>query len=384
MGARTITTYYLTFIGLGCVSTFLGPALPYLAEKLNIGLALASNIVVAKSLGFMVGSFIFGRLIDRLRPHGMVQVVLVGAALATMSIAWAPTFALLLVVLFLAGVFVGSADVGVNILIVWVYRSRVGPYLTGLHCIWGVGALLAPLIVVYFLEATGSLTAPFLVLGAIVLVCALGYIRLPSPARVRAASEHRSPIPMAPMLTLVGLLFFAGAIEVSIAIWTFSYIRELHLASDQVAGWINSTFFAAITLSRFATAMILTRISNMAVLRIATGLILLPCIWIMLFPQSLSLLWVGVAIAGAGVATLFPGVLTLAPQYLPAEGRVTSWMFGGASLGFLGVPWVTGQLFTRIGPHVMWYFPAVATVMTVGGLVILHYLPRYTAAPAGA
>ncbi len=289
-----------------------------------------------------------------------------------------------MIILFWAGVFVGSADVGGNILIVWAFRSKVGPWLTGLHCIWGVGALISPLLIVHFQQLTGSLVIPCLILGAAVGICALFYIGLPSPGTVHTGSTTRLPIAPMPMATMVFLLFLAGTIEVTIAVWVFSYIRELQMASTQVAGWINSSFFAAITLSRLLTALILVRVSNETVLYAAMGVLLVAFTGIILFPTSVALLWIGVAAAGAGVATLFPGVLTLAPQYLPAEGRVTSWMFAGASLGFLAIPWFTGQLFTRIGPHVIWYFAISGTVLAAGCLVILHFLPRLEPVPAGS
>ncbi len=373
---RIFGAYYLTFIGLGLVSASLGTAMPFLAEKLQIDLAVASNIVVAKSLGFMIGSFFVGRLFDRARPHGLVQIALLGASLTTIAIPAAPEFWILVIVLFWAGVFVGSADIGGNILIVWVFRSGVGPWLTGLHCIWGVGALISPLIIVYFHELTGNLLIPFLILGVLIFLCIVLYVRLPGPQPVHSAEERRLPIPPLPMATMVILLFLAGTLEVTIAVWIFSYIRELQMASTQVAGWINSSFFAAITLSRLLIAFILVRVSNETVLYVAMVLLMVAFAGIILFPTSLPLLWIGVVAAGAGIATLFPGVLTLAPEYLPAEGRVTSWMFAGASLGFLAAPWVTGQLFTRVGPHVIWYFAITATVLSVACLAMLHFLPR--------
>ena len=381
---RIFGAYYATFIGLGLVSASLGTAMPFLADMVQIDLDVASNFVVAKSLGFMVGSFFVGRLYDRARPHGLVQIALLGASLMTIAIPAAPNFWVLVIVLFWAGVFVGSADVGGNILIVWAFRSRVGPWLTGLHCIWGVGGLISPLIIVYFQQLTGSLMIPFLILGTLIFLCTFLYIRLPSPKLVHAVGETRLPIPPIPMATMVFLLFLAGTIEVTVAVWIFSYIRELQMASTQVAGWINSSFFAAITLSRLLTAFILVHVSNEIVLYAAIALLLVAFTGIILFPYSLPLLWVGVAAAGAGVATLFPGVLTLAPQYLPAEGRVTSWMFAGASLGFLAIPWLTGQLFTRVGPHVIWYFAITATVLSGACLVMLHFLPRLEPIPAGS
>ena len=58
---RVVASYYVTFISLGFVSTFLGPALPFLAAKVQVDLATASNMLAVKAMGFMAGSFIAGR-----------------------------------------------------------------------------------------------------------------------------------------------------------------------------------------------------------------------------------------------------------------------------------------------------------------------------------
>ena len=64
---RAAAAYYLSFIGLGVVTASVGPALPFLSAQAQVTVAEASSLVVAKSAGFMLGSFLMGRLADRVR-----------------------------------------------------------------------------------------------------------------------------------------------------------------------------------------------------------------------------------------------------------------------------------------------------------------------------
>jgi len=73
---------------------------------------------------------------------------------------------------------------------------------------------------------------------------------------------------------------------------------------------------------------------------------------IMLWPQSLTALWIGTMGTGLFMATIFPTTITLLGQYLPISGRSTGYFFMGGSLGSMFLPWVIGQLFEPVGSFV--------------------------------
>ena len=374
---RAAAAYYLSFIGLGVVTASVGPALPFLSAQAQVTVAEASSLVVAKSAGFMLGSFLMGRLADRVRAHGLLQVCLLLSAACTLAIPSLPDFAALLACLFLLGTFVGGVDVGANIVIVWVFREKFAPYLTGLHFIWGIGALASPLIIVTFVELTGDLRLSYTIITGVLLVMSLLFVRLPSPAPIRDREEARYPIPPKPMFMMVTMLFLAGTIELVVATWILTYVLELGLADSITAGYLNSSFFLGIIGARLVSIFLVRRFSISQVLYGSLITIAAGCLLPLFMPASLAVLWVGVVLAGVGVASLFPFCLNLAPTYLPPEGRVTSWMYAGASFGFLVMPWITGQLFESVGPHIIWHFALGGALLKLGLLYVLEQMPRY-------
>ena len=374
---RATAAYYLSFIGLGVVTASIGPALPFLSAQVQVTVAEASSLVVAKSAGFMLGSFLMGRLADRVRAHGLLQICLLASAACTLAIPNLPDLAALLACLFLLGTFVGGVDVGANIVIVWVFREKFAPYLTGLHFIWGVGALASPLIIVTFVELTGNLRLSYTIITGVLLVMSLLFVRLPSPEPIRDREEAQYPIPPRPMFMMVTMLFLAGTIELVVATWILTYVLELELADKITGGYLNSSFFLGIIGARLVSIFLVRRFSISQVLYGSLITTTVGCLLPLIVPTSLTVLWIAVVLAGIGVASLFPFCLNLAPTYLPPEGRVTSWMYAGASFGFLIMPWITGQLFETVGPHIIWHFALGGALLKLGLLYALEKMPRY-------
>jgi len=58
--------YYLAFIAFGLTVAALGPNLLHLAENTQVTLKAISGLFTARSLGFLIGAFLGGRLFDRL------------------------------------------------------------------------------------------------------------------------------------------------------------------------------------------------------------------------------------------------------------------------------------------------------------------------------
>ena len=374
---RATTAYYWSFTALGLSQIALGPALPFLADQMQVALAQASLLVTARAAGFLVGSFLAGRLADRGRPHGMLQACAAAAAVLTLALPHVPLFWWLAGLLIAVGLLEGTLDIGFNVLIVWLFRNRVAPYMTGLHFVWGIGALLAPLVIVFFHDLTGDLVVSYAVIALALLSISLAYIRLPSPEPVRPRHEARYPLSPWPMFLLSAMLFMAAALQLSVSTWLLAYILELDLTDEVTGGLINSGFFLGIIATRLASVPLLQRMSIARLLAVSLLFVTLGCLAVLAFPQSLPVLRAAVIVIGAGFANLFPGALNLAPRYLPAEGRVTSYMYIGSGAAFFVTPWITGQLFDHMGPNVIWSFALGGTAVLMLLLVLLVRVPRY-------
>ncbi len=361
---RNITiVYFLAFIGLGMASSILGPTLQSLAEQTSSSLNEISIVFILKSLGFLLGSFFVGRLYDRVPGHPILTFATVGAAAALFVVPLSGELMLLGVIVFLWGVCMGSLDVGGNTLLVWVHRDKVGPYMNGLHLMWGLGAALTPLI----LERLGSLANgdnavaldvrwTYWIIGLFLLPLALGLMKLPSPSPVEASPSEDAADGASSKL-LLGLLvlfyFLLIGAEVSITGWIVTYTTETGLADKTTANYLNSTFFVALTITRLVMIPLAMRFRASRILMVDLLICIASAVLMVMLPLSWPAILAGIIGLGIGMASIFPMMLAFAQNRMPVTGKITSWIFLGASAGGMTIPWGIGQLFERINPQVV-------------------------------
>lgn len=372
---RITAAYYVSFIGLGLVSASLGPTLPHLAELTGVSLAEVGSLFLARSLGFLFGAIVSGRLYDRLRGHrlfaafGVLMVLMMGLT-PLVPILW-----LLIGVMFLTGFGQGGVDLGGNTMLVWVHREKVDPYMNGLHFIWGVGAFLAPVLVAQVLLLTDDLRWAYWLLAMVALPSLLWTARLPSPQPVEEKpNEDGGTRGFDWMLALLTLYYFGiVGVEMAYAGWIYTYAIELNLMGETGAAYLTSAFFGAFTLARLVGIPLATRLTPTQILLGCAVICVVSLAIILPFPSSVPVLWVGTIGMGVGQSMLFPMMLAWVQRRTPLTSRMTSWFFIGGSLGAMLVPWSIGLLLERQGVGSMVWINLVGMVVT---LVILVELVR--------
>jgi MFS transporter, FHS family, Na+ dependent glucose transporter 1 len=366
--------YYASFIALGLAAAMLGPSLPFLATQTGTQLSEISFLFISRALGYLVGSLQSGRLFDRLPGNPIMAAVVTGMALTMALIPAVPALWLLTGVLFLLGLAEGAVDIGGNILLIWVHRSRVGPYMNGLHFFFGLGAFLAPIFLAQAILQDGSIRWGFWGMALLMVPVAFWLLRLPSPRNqvpVEGESRARGDRLFVALIAVFFLLY-VGA-EVSFGGWVFSYTRAMGLAEGAAAtaqaAYLTSAFWLSLTAGRLLAIPIASRFSPGKIL-LADLLGCLASLALILWgPNTLAVVWTGAIGCGLFMASIFPTTLTLAEQQLAITGGMTRWFFVGAGAGGMTLPWLIGQLFESAGPRVT-MFGILANLL----LALLIYL----------
>lgn len=365
--ARASTTaYFLSFIALGLGGATLGPTLPSLAEQTGVTLSGISYLFTFRSLGYLIGSLNGGRLVDRLPGHAIVAATLVVSAAMLALVPIVPVIELLCAVMFVMGAAEATLDVGCNTLLVWLHRKKLGPVMNALHFFFGVGALIAPLIVGRVMVATGGIAWAYWLIAILVLPPAVALLRLPSPSNP-AHTDPEPPVQTRPLLVLLiaGCFFLIVGAEVGFASWIYTYALELGLADAAGAAYLTSAFWAAFTVGRLVMIPVAARVRPGVILMGDLLGCLLGIGIIAMWPASASALWAGAAVFGLSIASLFATLFSLANDHMSITGRITGWFFVGTSSGAMTVPWIIGQFFESVGPSV------TLTVVAVDLLVAL-------------
>lgn len=357
-------TYYFAFIALGMTTASLGPTLLGLSEQTGSALSQISFLFTARSSGYLAGSFIGGRLFDRLPGHRTMALALVVIAIALATVPLVPLLWILIAIMLTVGFCEALVDVGGNTLIVWVHRDGVAPYMNGLHLFFAIGALLAPLLFAQVVLITGGFGWGYWLLALLLVPVVIRLLPLPNPQPLVSQAEHVNVRPNVLLLALIVVFFMmiAGS-ELSFAGWVYTYAVRTNMANEATAGYLNSAFWAAFMVARIASIPIATRVRPRVIIIVDLLLAFAGIAVILMFPTSVAALWGGTVLFGLGIASTFPTILNFASRHMTITGSVTGWFFVGASLGSMTIPLLIGQSFERIGPQtVLWI---------IGGAVVL-------------
>lgn len=371
---KKVIAYFLAFIALGMTSAALGPTLPGLAEQTGTQLSGISFLFATRSLGFLVGSIMAGRVYDRLPGHPLIigLLLLMGFSLAFVPVVnqlW-----LLTIIMFLAGFVESGVDVGSNTLLVWRFGQKVGPYMNSLHFFFGVGAFLSPIIIAQtMLISGGGIRLAYWALALSVLPATFFFLRFPSPPiRLRDTAVHGGKTNLLLIVLVAAFLFLYVGAEVAYGGWIYTYATTLGLSSVTIAAYLTSFFWGALTLGRLLSIPLTAKLHPQKLLAGALAGCLLSMVVLLTWQSSSTALWVGTIGLGLFMSVIFPTTISLAEHTLSLNSQMTSYFFVGAALGSMSIPWLIGQLFERIGPIVTMFtiFITLLVAVAVFGLLV--------------
>ncbi len=347
-------TYYAAFIALGLTTASLGPTLLGLSEQTGSELSEISYLFTTRAFGYLGGSFVGGRLYDRLPAHRTMAAAILAIAIALALVPAIPLLWVLTLVLLAIGFAEGIVDVGGNTLIVWVHRERVGPYMNGLHLFFAVGSFLAPLLITQAILVTNTFGWGYWLLALLLLPVILRLYPLPNPAPIVSKEEHANVRPNLFLLFMFCLLFLLiSGSESSFGGWIYTYSVKSGLVDATTAGYVNAAFWGAFMLSRLASIPIAARVRPRVIVIADLILALAASALMFVWNTSPLALWAGAILFGLGIASVFPTLLTFAGRHMVITGTITGWFFVGASLGGMIMPWLIGQLFESLGAVIM-------------------------------
>jgi fucose permease len=365
--------YYASYIAIGFATGIVGPTLPGLAEHTGAALRGISFLFPAYSFGYLIGSFLSGRLFDRVKGHPVVSAAFF---LMTVSMVLIPRTNLVWVVLglfFVTGLASAGVDVGGNTFLIWIHGEGVGPFMVGLHFFFGVGAFIAPMVVGLTIDASGDIVWAYWILACIACALTALFLGLKSPEhtpRRRAEGPDNENRPM--ILFISVFLFLHVGAELSFGGWIYSYAVGLNLADKASAAYLTSLFWGSLTLGRLVSVLIALRVRPRGMLLVYLAGCIFAVILLLAFPRSSRLVWAGTVALGFSTSALIPSTLTFAEERIDITGRVMSWFIIGIGGGNMFFPWLTGQLFETLGPSIMPVINLTALVLALG--LLIHML----------
>lgn len=375
-------TYFSVFVAMGLLLCALGPMLPGLAQQTGTQLKDVSWLFSVRSIGHIIGSYVAGRIYDHRAGHPMMALAALVTTVAILTLPVAPSLALMLVLILIQGLAGGTLNVGANTLLVWSHDGKPGGYLNGLHFSFGLGALLSPIIVERTITYSGGVKWAYWVMTLAFVPLALWLSRLPSPAPHKdPAHETDGRFPYLMVIpTSVFFMLYTGS-EVSLGSWLYNYTIALRLDDPQGAAYLNSAFWLFFTLGRLISIPIIKSFRPRNILCCDLAGCLVSVTVVLIWPQSLTVLWFGICGLGLSLGSIFPTMFLLAGRRIPLTGKITGIFFAGSSVGSMTLPLLVGSYFESAGPQILPQVVAIGLILAVimfTAILIQHSRPIRT------
>lgn len=369
---KVALAYFAALLGLGLSGASLGPTLPGLAEQTQSALAAVSILFTGRAVGGLLGALWVAKLYDCLSGHRVLAGVLVLGAVTLLVTPLISQLWLLAAIMLLLGIAESSMDVGGNTLLLWQFKQKSAPYLSGLHLMFALGAALSSLLVARVLALTGGIRWVYWGIGLAFLPIAIALTRLPSPAKPAGSGPQSGNGASARTIVFFVLFFYAYvAAEVTYGGWIYSFALHRRVAGEVTAAYLTSVFWFALMLGRLVSIPLAARLKLSTAMRWNFLGAFASLLVVIAGQNNLNLLFLGTFGLGLSFASMFPGMIAYANQHIPVDGRVTGWFMAGSSLGGMTIPWLVGQLFEPVGPQVVpWIVLAVVAVSLIAFLTL--------------
>lgn len=380
---------YLAFISLGLPDSLLGSSWPIMNIDFSVPIGNAGFVSIIISSGTIISSLFSHRLI-RLFGTGKVTVVSVTmTAMALLGFSLSPSFLWLLACAIPLGLGAGAVDSGLNEFVAEHYEAK---HMNWLHCFWGVGAMLGPVLISALVQwghtwrsGYSSISIIQFALVALLLFSLPMWKKYESPsARHRKeAHQNKDKHRLIAIIQTKGSVFIMlsfllnTTVEASMMLWGASYLVNMKGILPESAAGLVSLFFLGITAGRMISGFISMKLSNEALIRIGT-LFTIAGFILMLLPLS-SIFTVGAFImVGLGLAPIYPSMLHQTPVYF---GRTNAQATMGIQMSFaytgttLMAP-LFGQLFAHISFSLMPYVLLFCAVLLLACRIHLISITR--------
>ena len=369
-------TLFLAYICAGIVSILPGPTLPLLAQHTGVALAVAGWAFTSGATGFMLGVAIAGVMIGRIGPKYVLMSGLAIMACTGIVTPWTHLFLLLLAAQFVAGIGFGFLDVSINIIVTLSFEDTLGETLNNVHSSYGIGALLAPLVLSLALQVAHEamwayLTGSLMGLAGIFLLVRQ---HIPSIPRRNEASQQQDAAASTTVFRQVLLWLMAlqmglyvGA-EVGFSSWIVTAVSQSALISLVLAAPSATAFWTGMTIGRLLGAQALKRgiMSEKQLLYLSIlgggigGLIVAAFVRYIGVSFGVSLL------VGLFFGPIFPGVMAMASRwFVHTLGTVSSVMLISAGAAGMILPVLMGFLISDIGFSWVMAIPALVCLAIV-------------------
>lgn len=363
---------YLGFISLGLPDGALGIGWPLMRLDFGVPIHYAGFILFITLPLSALSSLMSAHLGEK---YGVGKLAFASALLTSSSLLGISTVTSYWgLILFSVGLGIGqgAVDALLNAYVAKHYNAR---HMSWLHGCWAVGATIGPALMTRVISTSGAWSMGYLSLGsaqfviAIILLLSLGFW-LHDDHETRNKPKTRSAFDSRMLFGMALFFLYVGA-ELSIGLWSNSYLIEKMGLAASVSGYLVALYYGSIMVGRFLSGFVAVRLGNRGLIRL--GLMIVSGGLIMMFvAEEVMLLRLGMILMGLGLAPLYPAMMHETPRRFKEDlaTRLIGYQVGIAYGGGMIITAGLGFLFNVFDLSI--FYPLVLVVIVL--MIILSEL----------
>lgn len=374
-----MTSAVLVFATFGSFWGVWGASIPQIRDRTGLTDAELGIALLFIGAGALPAMLLTGRAVDRwgirVTAWAIAGLGSSGALLAFL----AHDAVSLSLALMLVGLTSGASDVAMNAMAGRAEREAGTPVITRVHGVFSAFVVVGSAVTGLFIWLDMPMATPFLVVAALSLVTSGRVLRSlpPTPALVTTSAPVSHRVPLWPFvgLGLLGALAFAS--ENAHQNWSAVFATDQLQSPASLGALAPAVFAGAVAITRFAAGGIGLHHARL-VLASASAVAALGALVIAWSP-SLVVMLVGLVLAAAGTAVLFPTILSLVSARVEEaqRGRATSVVAAVSYVGF-----VLGPVYVGVWSGAVGLRGALVAVAALG--VVLLVLSPLVSGPKAA
>ena len=354
-GPLLIALAYVGFVSLGLPDAVTGVAWPTIRDTFRLPQGAVGLVFVAAGLGYFVTSFLSGRLTQALGIGLLLAASTAVVAVAMFGFASSPVWTSFVACAVLHGLGSGAIDAGLNGYAANYLSAR---HMNWLHACYCFGAMLGPLMMTAILTTRRPYSLGYSIVGGVMLTLATLFLATrprwgqatataaDSGPRIGTMEAIRHP---AVLLQMVVFFLYTG-LEMTLSQWAFTVLTEDRGVRPGPAGSAVGLYWGSIGLGRVVFGLVADRVGIDRLLRYC---LLAAGVGAVLFavPLTTGAAFAGLALAGLGLAPVFPCLMTRTPQRLGAalSAHAVGFQVGAAMIGAAAVPATLGLIAGGVG-----------------------------------
>jgi len=378
---------FIGFVSLGLPDAVVGVAWPSVRDTFQLRQGAVGLVLVVSGVGYLLSSFFAGRLMHAF-GIGLVLAASTGlVATAMFGFGFSPIWAAFVFCALVHGLGSGAIDSGLN---GYAAHHMTARQLIWLHACYCFGALIGPVLMSSVLASGRHYSAGYSSVGWTMLAMSIMFLmthRFWGETSIIAANK-RLPVGAGSVLRhsavwlQMAVFFLYTGLEVTFSQWTFTVLTESRYVGTDLAGIAVGVYWGSIGAGRIVSGFIAERVGIDRLLRYC---LLGAGSGALLFAARLPVeaTFLGLALAGFGLAPVFPCLISRTPQRLGTElsTHAIGFQIGAAMIGAAAVPGMLGVMAGIGGLEAV----PVGTVVLFGILSLLHEalvrLPNVVSAP---